>query len=245
MTAIEYVPGPVAILCKEIGFEFDHRLERDDVLLAFVALLVDSIAQRRRETQLMTDLFGGKKPTDQSGRMLDLAAKMFEGACRQEAIAAATAVHDLGHELGLSEQYPCDHLSDMVMSCASAVRFGFESPCHSRHAAAAAGHVWEKIYACDRLDNHTMRWAKDWAKAKFIEALISFLPAQPVAVVGAPTGQLPTRDQIASDIIANIAVDQAGRVTGFYDAADAVLVRLRDAAAQSSNRPDPEPETNV
>ena len=44
----------------------------------------------------------------------------------------------------------------------------------------------------------------------------------------------PTRDQIASDIIANIAVDQAGRVTGFYDAADAVLARLRNAAAQSS-----------
>ena len=42
--------GPVEILCKEIEFRFDRYMESEAIYVAFVAMLVRSVAQIRTRT---------------------------------------------------------------------------------------------------------------------------------------------------------------------------------------------------
>ncbi len=55
--------GPVELLCKEIGFRFDKRLEQADLLVSFVSVLVSQIA-RMRDVSDMT----GKIPSELAPR---------------------------------------------------------------------------------------------------------------------------------------------------------------------------------
>lgn len=66
---------------------------------------------------------------------------------------------------------PCDHLLDMLSSCASAIRFGLEKPCTSRYAAAAANHIWSHLYGVHLFDQFTDEWQKDWARAQLQAAI--------------------------------------------------------------------------
>ena len=80
-------------------------------------------------------------------------------------IDEAAKVHDFIHSVSSDEDYPCDHLIDMLSSCVSAIRFGLEKPCFSRHAASAATHIWRHRYGVTLEDEFTYGWAKDWTRA--------------------------------------------------------------------------------
>src|ERR1700678_1534394 len=142
--------GPVRILCDEIGFRFDERLEQPAVLIAFVRELVREIAFEREIGVRSKGFVVGPGPSEASGEVLALAEKMLSEGTRE----SAAAVHDAAHVWN-PEDGPCDHLIDMLSSCASALRFGLETPCHSRHAAAAASHVWGRLYGVSRFDGYT------------------------------------------------------------------------------------------
>lgn len=60
---------------------------------------------------------------------------------------------------------------------ASAIRFGLETPCRSRHAAHAAQHVWQQIYGISLFDSHTPGWQREWARSKMIAALTALVAA--------------------------------------------------------------------
>lgn len=180
--------GPIRILCDEIGFPFDRRLERRDLLVAFVAELVSEV-RGRRDIGVHVAALTGHTPSDSSATVLGLAEAMVLETTPDALKRAAEAVHDASHELNPDDAYPTDHLIDMLSSCASAIRFGLESPCRSRHAAEAANHVFRHVYGVSRFDSHTADWSKGWARTLLSSAILSLLvpsgaplPADAVAV---------------------------------------------------------------
>ncbi len=88
-------------------------------------------------------------------------------------ICRAAEAHAFIREVAPEDAYPCDHLIDMLSSCVSAIRFGLEKPCHSRHAAKAANHIWKHKYGVKLFDNFTPAWQKDWSRAMLQEAILS------------------------------------------------------------------------
>lgn len=162
--------GPVEILCEEIGFRFETRLESEVILVAFVREIVDSVADARDISVRLAvaGAFQERAPAAASEDALAAAYAMLGANDLDGLIAGATRLHNLVYQ---PEDGPCDHFLDMLSSCASAIRFGLESPCRSRHAAAAANHVWEQVYGVSRLDKHSARWRKAWARAKMQDAI--------------------------------------------------------------------------
>lgn len=168
--------GPVQILCDEIGFPFDSRLERADVLVAFVAELVGDIGSRRSLHECIA-AYTAKPPSEAGGKALDLARRMVRpGVDVEERRQIASRIHNISHGEGFDCLDDGDHDVDMLASCASAIRFGLETPCRSRHAADAADHVWKQTYGVSRFDRMTPAWRKDWACQKLQSAIISLLP---------------------------------------------------------------------
>lgn len=170
--------GPVQILCEEIGFAFDRRLERSEVLVAFVGQLVGEVASIR-DVQASVAELTLKSPSDGSAEALALAQAMLLAPSDQERRAAAEVVHDACHRLNPEDAYPTDHLIDMLSSCASGIRFGLDERdlgISSRHAAAAAQHVWKQKYGVSLFDGNTPAWEKEWARGVLLSAIISLLP---------------------------------------------------------------------
>lgn len=177
------VKGPVEILCREIEFEWDRRLEREDVFIAFVRELVEEVAQRREIAGQISRLTGVEL-SDHGGHLVCVARSMTAldlGLSREARCGLAETIHDRSHEINPEDGRNCDHEVDMLASCASAIRFGLESPCRSRHAADAADHVWRHLYGVSRFDGHTPAWRKSWARSKLTSAILSLLPSIPAS----------------------------------------------------------------
>lgn len=168
--AEERKKGPVEILCKEIDFPFQRALENPDLFLAFIKVLVSEVDHLRWITDAVAPMTD-KPASAASSVALEKVRAMLECPDIPERDRLCAELHSFIDETGIDEAYPCDHLLDMLNSCVSAVRFGLEIPCRSRHAAEAAGHVWERRYGITCQDSHTSRWKKDWARAKFQDAL--------------------------------------------------------------------------
>lgn len=166
--------GPIEILCHEIGFHFDKKLETIDMMVAFVSVLVSQIEHIRYVDEKIVGMTG-RPPTENSAKAISFMRETLTRGDRSLLIKGAADVHDFVHEVNPDEG-PCDHMVDMISSCASAIRFGLERPCGSRHAAAAASHIWEKVYGIKLFDEFTPNWQKEWARAKFQQAIISRLP---------------------------------------------------------------------
>lgn len=113
-------------------------------------------------------------PSAGSATVLELARIMVAQTTVERMVEVAEQVHDLCDELNPEEKYPTDHLIDMISSCASAIRFAFDSPCQSRHAAAAAYHVWKHRYGVTLFDRFTGEWQKDWTHAVLGDAILDF-----------------------------------------------------------------------
>lgn len=163
--------GPIEILCKEIGYPFDGRLERPEILVAFVGVLVSHIADMRGLRSVLAEKIKTPSPSDESGEVLRRVEEMLASNDVDGLIPKAADVHDFIHSVEGHEDGPCDHLIDMLSSCVSAIRFGLEKPCRSRHAAEAANHVWGRLYGVQMFDEHTARWEDDWARIQFQTAL--------------------------------------------------------------------------
>jgi hypothetical protein len=164
--------GPIEILCKEIGFRFDRHLEQPSIFIAFVGVLIDRIAEMR-EMQVAIGGITGSHPSEQSGVVLQAAREIFE-VSPTEMTERAAALHGYIDLVAPEDDpAPCDHLIDMVNSCVSAIRFGLETPCRSRHAAEACGHIWRHLYGVTLEDDFTPNWKKDWARAQLQQAITS------------------------------------------------------------------------
>jgi hypothetical protein len=174
---MEREKGPVEILCKEIDFRFDRRMETNAILVSFVSVLVSEVADIRGMQERICGIAGvlEKEPSRDSGEVLRrVQALLSLGDVAQTAqtlIDGAAEVHNFIHEVAPEDAYPCDHLIDMLSSCVSALRFGLEMPCHSRHAAEAANHIWKHKYGVRLFDSFTPAWQKDWARAQLQEAI--------------------------------------------------------------------------
>lgn len=173
----EPLKGPIQLLCNEIEFSFHPRMETPEMLVAFVSGLLDEIDEMRGIKAVLADRVGAEGPSGASGLVLGYARGMVAVSTVEGLVKAAAGVHDLCHEHNPEDAYPTDHLIDLVSSCASAIRFGLETPCRSRHAATAADHVWEQRYGIRLFDNITPHWRKDWTRRKLSEAIGSLLPA--------------------------------------------------------------------
>ena len=170
--------GPVQILCEEIGFCFDRRLERTDVLVSFVRQLVLEVEERKHIAETIANATGRACDHAAAEEVLTLAREMLAATDAADLIARAQTVHDACDRLNPDDAYPTDHLIDMLSSCASAIRFGLGGPC-SRHAAEAARHVWKKRYSVACFDRLTPGWMHEWARGKLIEALIDLITSNP------------------------------------------------------------------
>lgn len=166
--------GPVEILCKEIDFRFDRQMESQALFVSFVSGLVREVDEMREWRKRIADIPGvlEESPSDDSGEVLLRACEMLAVRGREALIAEAANIHHFISQVEGPEDGPCDHLIDMVSSCVSAIRFGLETPCHSRHAAEAANHIWRKKYGVRLEDQFTPAWQKDWARAKLQEAIL-------------------------------------------------------------------------
>lgn len=172
--------GPVEILCKEIGFRFDRRMETVPIFTEFVRVLVDAIEHDLHVDESIAALPIGRDvngepivPTDKKSRqVLEVMRSTLRAAHPIDMIERAAKTHDLAHELNPEESYPTNHTIDMLSSCASAIRFGLEKPCHSRHAAEAAGHIWRRLYGIRLEDSISPDWKKGWACIQLQEAIL-------------------------------------------------------------------------
>lgn len=163
--------GPVEILCKEIGYHFDRRMETVEMLVAFVQVLVSHIALMRAMQAQLAGVTGNSPSADSEavlGRVLD----MLNLKHRDALITRCSEVHEFIHQVAPDEAYPCDHLIDMLSSCVSAIRFGLEYPCMSRHASSAGQHIWKHVYGIRLFDSFTPAWEKDWLRAQLREAIL-------------------------------------------------------------------------
>lgn len=176
----ERLKGPVEILCQEIGARFERRMDQDAILVSFVSVLVNEIEEMRDLRERLSSIEGisTPAPSSDSAVVLEAAKIMLAAPDTKTRIIAAEEVHNLTHRLNPDEG-PCDHLIDMLSSCASAVRFGLEWPCRSRHAASAADHIWKHVYGISRFDEFTSNWRNDWARAQLQTAILRLTPIGP------------------------------------------------------------------
>jgi hypothetical protein len=173
--------GPIRILCEEIGLRFHKRLETPEMLVAFVAVLVSEVDSMRRMSALLAERIGSEAPSGASDIVLTAATEMLGQKSITSLIEAAGVVHSLCHEHNPDDAYPTDHVINMLSGCASAIRFGLETPCRSRHAASAAEHIWSQRYGISLFDEATPRWERDWARAKFVEGVVSLVPLSQIS----------------------------------------------------------------
>jgi hypothetical protein len=156
----------VEILCNEIEFPYTNDLELPEVLVSFVVILVGHV-RRMREMQVATVRMTKKPPSASSEEVLELVEHMLS----MDDIAL---MRDRASEINTSlclDELNCDHLEDMLSSCVSAIQFGLEEPCMSRHAASAADYIWKRMYGVSMFDRHTSKWSKDWTRVQLQEVI--------------------------------------------------------------------------
>jgi len=182
----EKAKGPVQILCEEIGFCFDLRMETPRLIVSFVEVLVDAVEEAHRIKFIAE---GAAAP-----RIFEciLAARSMLRKTENEAlIAAATELHKLCHRQNPDDCYPTNHVINMLASCASAIRFGVEKDARwqSRHAAEAASHIWRIKYGVTLFDSLSPEWRKDWTRTCLQEAVLRLAFAKGEAAYALPPPQ--------------------------------------------------------
>lgn len=160
--------GAIEGLCNEIGFRFLSGMEHKSILLSFVSVLVDEI---RDQVEMLESL---------PFRAVSPQSKVLMDAVR------FTLVYPTENNINWcrEEAYPtndenCEDLICLQLdSCVSAIEFGLEDPCHSRHTAEAAFEIWKVKYTPRIQDRNTTKWAREWACDKMAEALLKLATTQ-------------------------------------------------------------------
>jgi len=114
--------GPIETLCKEIEFRFNPILERDELLVAFVSELVSELGEMRGLQAMLASCAGSKPPSGASAELLAKTHALLSLPPSPEMIEEACAVHNFIDRVVSDDDYPCDHLIDMLSSCVSADR---------------------------------------------------------------------------------------------------------------------------
>ncbi|MFA9204868.1 MAG: hypothetical protein ACEQSH_00270 [Bacteroidia bacterium] len=164
---VERQRGAVEMLCAEIGEPFNMDLERPEMLLAFVRELVREISHMMELGAAISHVTGRNVSQDATAA-LAVAIEMVATQEVRQAIGRAVAIHNISHA---AAEDVADRPLEMLSACASAVRFGLESPRCSRHAAAAAQQIWANKYGVSLFDRQTPNWERDWARGVFRDAL--------------------------------------------------------------------------
>ena len=159
--------GPIEILCDEIGYGFTSNQERPEVLVAFVKVLVGHIRDMRGWQTRIAPLTK-VPPSKASGDILERVEAVL---CHTDLDVMTELAREAHRHPIFRDDHHSDHLSDMLGSCLSAIQFGLEQPCQSRHAAEAADHIWKIKYGVSLFDKFTNGWSKDWACAQLRDAM--------------------------------------------------------------------------
>lgn len=160
--------GPVEKLCDEIGATFTKNMESIVVLKAFVSVLVNEVEEMAGMDSQIAHLTGKEVP-DETYSAIEHVKSLLTLTDREELIKMAGDISM--NAIHVPDEGPCNHYVDMLSSCVSAIWFGLERPCRSRHAAEAVNHIWRKKYGVTLFDQHSPAWGRQWACAKFYEAL--------------------------------------------------------------------------
>lgn len=157
---------PVKALCDEIEFDYTEDMERSEVFISFVKVLVDQIRDMR-EIQVRIVRMTNKPPSELS---LEVLKKVDEMLCFSDVDAMIVKAQKINNTLCF-EHGEIDRLGEMLQGCVSAIQFGLKKPCRSRHAAHAADYVWKNRYGITCFDKFTSGWCHEWARAQMTEAL--------------------------------------------------------------------------
>lgn len=176
---IERVKGPIEILFAEIGYPFDPTNERPEVLVAFVRVLYGQIADMMAWRSAISRGFreDGFNALEARAAFMAVGALMVDPLRDREQRCAE--LHN--GVLDQPDDGPCNRFIEMLSSCVSAIRFGLESPCQSRHAAHAADHIWQHKYGIRLFDKCTSDWSKDWTRRQIQTAFAEINPVQPLS----------------------------------------------------------------
>jgi hypothetical protein len=160
--------GPYQILCEEIGARYFDHINEEEALVSFVRVLVDVISHDmdiKEQIEPMT----GVTHSEISHTILVMTKDALQRDGSEAIIKKCSEIHNwIWSKLGDEH---CDHEVDMLNSCVSALRFGLEKPCKSRHAASASNHIWKKHYRVGLFDTFTSGWQKEWARAQLDKAI--------------------------------------------------------------------------
>ncbi len=159
--------GAIEILCKEINAIFTQNMESTAVLVGFISAIVSEIDGMVRTARQLSQIIGEDVP-DETEEALEAVKNVLKHSNREELIKAEARARRTVYVL---DEGPCNHYVDMLSSCLSAIKFGLERPCLSRHPADAADHVWKRKYGISLFDRHTSAWRKQWTRDKLYEAL--------------------------------------------------------------------------
>lgn len=144
----------------------EESLETTAVLVCFVAALVEEVGEMMGSARRIAHVTG-RGVSDECYEALNTVGELLEIENKDDIIKASAEAH---RTVTVQEGGPYDHYMDMLSSCVSALRFGLVTPCSSRHAAAAADHIWKQKYGITLFDKHSNGWGKRWAKSKFYES---------------------------------------------------------------------------
>ena len=157
----------IQILCDEIGADYFKEFEGMQVLVSFVSVLVDEIGDKMETDRIIAHLTGINTSV-KAGECLNIVKSLLLITDENKMIDECAKAH---LTVTVHDPSPCDHYVDMLSSCVSALRFGLEKPCQSRHAAEAASHIWKHKYNIGLFDEHSSRWQKDYSNAMLKKAI--------------------------------------------------------------------------
>jgi hypothetical protein len=172
MDLTERKKGPVEILCKEIGVRFTADLETPKVLAAFVRVLHGRLEHMYWISSEIDRRCARPVNCADARRALDKLTEVLKSENPEALVSGAADIHALIDSLEWRGTW-ASHVFDIVSSLASALRFGLDGieGISSRHAAAAASHLWKHEYGISKFDEYTGEWEKTWAREQFYEAV--------------------------------------------------------------------------
>lgn len=186
--------GPVEILAKEIGAMFDVSMEREAVLFSYLTQIVGHIEGALRIAEIIKP-----EPPQQARDFIERVKQMCDGSLSgDDAIQESEIIADLIGEVDDNDGWPGDKYLTLLVGVTFAVRFGLETPCHSRWAAEAGHDVFKTIYGFRLHDSYTSRWSNQWLADRFADGLAA-LAAKEQAAEGSVTPE--ARSTVGTNII--------------------------------------------
>lgn len=178
--------GVVETLCHEIGYPFDDAMETPHTLVSFARVLFFEVNDMHSWRTMIAERGLGEVQGFNTSEAAD-AFKAVREFLENPLVDRERRCAELHNGvLCQPDDGPCNRFIEMLSSIVSAIRFGLEFPCRSRHAAHAADHIWSVKYGISLFDNYTPHWSKDYARRLLAKALTA-----PIQVGTTPEAEAP------------------------------------------------------